>query len=229
MSRVGVRYSTISVHFILSVEFRLFHLTGIWPDPHRSDQGTDTSDDSRGSIADHLAMKYIIVCTQVPRIPPELDLPRPTTVASGHLNSDGEVEVAGVVPFNQYTSGSCEYQGFFSYSFGADRSRCRKACDRVSHCTHYAHAKKWAADANYCTLFNSCPTYAETKHGTSYSTHGHWDPRGDPGWPAFVVSSESQVVPSVYRCKAGCTGFTCAGAEWIELGRNWKRATREPK
>jgi len=118
----------------------------------------------------------------------------------GELNSEGEG--TGIVPFPyQGGYGSCSYQGFFTYTSSdhdSGRTTCRKACDRVQHCKYFAHNSEVGSgfNTNYCTLFNSCQTWAKT----------------NAGWPGGLL------VP-MFKCKPGCTGTTCsADAGWVDLG-----------
>mmetsp|Transcript_3947 Transcript_3947/g.9638 ORF Transcript_3947/g.9638 Transcript_3947/m.9638 type:complete len:457 (+) Transcript_3947:782-2152(+) len=116
----------------------------------------------------------------------------------GELNSEGEG--TGIVPFPyQGGYGSCSYQGFFTYTSSdhdSGRTTCRKACDRVQHCKYFAHNSEVGSgfNTNYCTLFNSCQTWAKT----------------NAGWPGGLL------VP-MFKCKPGCTGTTCsADAGWVD-------------
>jgi len=108
-----------------------------------------------------------------------------------HLNADGSGNGFSLLDFPQYTSGSCKYQGYFQYD--GDRSTCRKACDRVLHCTHFAHKSTGMTGydtSETCMLFNSCATHENAAYGTD-------------GWPGYLS-------PLVYKCWSDCTSVTCS-------------------
>lgn len=54
-----------------------------------------------------------------------------------------------------WSSGSraCQYQGPFEYMGTGGRSTCRKACDRTTRCTHYAHGYSFDGSDEECLLF----------------------------------------------------------------------------
>eukprot|EP00391_Amoebophrya_sp_Ameob2_P013662 CAMPEP_0178985218 /NCGR_PEP_ID=MMETSP0795-20121207/2032_1 /TAXON_ID=88552 /ORGANISM="Amoebophrya sp., Strain Ameob2" /LENGTH=433 /DNA_ID=CAMNT_0020676155 /DNA_START=113 /DNA_END=1414 /DNA_ORIENTATION=- len=83
------------------------------------------------------------------------------------------------------------------------RSTCRKACDRTTRCTHYAHGYSFdGSDDQECLLFNAC-VIALDKHvgDASYKSGGTpWISRLATASPAKVYSCTATVPCSGHIC-----------------------------
>eukprot|EP00391_Amoebophrya_sp_Ameob2_P008665 CAMPEP_0178988934 /NCGR_PEP_ID=MMETSP0795-20121207/4074_1 /TAXON_ID=88552 /ORGANISM="Amoebophrya sp., Strain Ameob2" /LENGTH=540 /DNA_ID=CAMNT_0020680239 /DNA_START=100 /DNA_END=1719 /DNA_ORIENTATION=+ len=129
--------------------------------------------------------------------------------SQGALDEDGVdtsqyVEGIGdsedLVDFDAYQEGGpCKYQGMFYYALPTNnRNKCRMACDSIANCNHYAHGINIDDDANWCMLFNACPTAAPGSASDS-----HWLAASTSNYP---------IEAKVYSCSGSCSLTTCAAS-----------------
>mmetsp|Transcript_25076 Transcript_25076/g.63063 ORF Transcript_25076/g.63063 Transcript_25076/m.63063 type:complete len:509 (+) Transcript_25076:351-1877(+) len=116
----------------------------------------------------------------------------------------------GPVGFDAYTTGgtSCQHQGVFFYAQDVGgREVCRKACNNVANCQHFAHGETSAhPHTNWCTLFNACEIAAD-------------GPASENGWLPVVqssqVSTSTKYPVEVYSCGrlVACSASDCNRSE----------------